>query len=74
MLEASHEIIDEVHILDGTAALLKVRLWEPNQKKPEFKYKIAASNYDQEFIRDWEFPSEDGAVEAFHDLCQKVAE
>jgi hypothetical protein len=72
MIEASHEIIDEIQILGGTAALLKVRLWEPNQKEPEFKFKIAASNYDQEFIKDWEFPSEDEAVEAFHDLCQNA--
>ena len=73
MIEASHEIMDEVQILGGTAALLKVRLWEPNQKKPEFKFKIAASNFDQEFIEDWEFGSEEEAVEAFGDLCQNVA-
>lgn len=74
MIEASHEIIDEVHILGGTAALLRVRLWEPNQKEAQFKFKIAASNYDQEFIRDWEFASEEEATEAFHDLCQNAAD
>ena len=73
MIEASYDIMDEVQILGGTAALLKVRLWEPNQKEPQFKFKIAASNYDQEFIRDWEFSSEEEAVEAFGDLCQNVA-
>ena len=72
MLEASHEIIDEVHILGGTAALLKVRLWEPIQEEAQFKFKIAASNYDQEFIRDWEFSSEEEATEAFNDLCQNA--
>jgi hypothetical protein len=72
MIEASHEIIDEIKIFGGTAALLKVRLWEPNQKEPEFKFKIAASNYDQEFLKDWEFPSEKDAVEAFNDLCQNA--
>lgn len=73
MIEASHEIMDEVHILGGTAALLKVRLWEPNQKKPEFKFKIAASNYNQEFLKDWEFASEEQAVDAFNNLSQNVA-
>lgn len=73
MIQASHEIMDEVQILGGTAALLKVRLWEPNQKKPEFKFKIAASNFGQEFIEDWEFGSEEEAVVAFGDLCQHVA-
>ena len=73
MIEANHEIVDEVHILGGTAALLKVRLWEPNQKGPEFKFKIAASNYDQEFLKDWEFASEEEAVEAFNNLSQNVA-
>ncbi|MDB4772061.1 hypothetical protein OAG12_01830 [Akkermansiaceae bacterium] len=73
MIEASYDIIDEVHILGGTAALLKVRLWEPNQEKPEFKFKIAASNYDQEFIKDWEFASEEAAIEAFNNLSQNVA-
>lgn len=73
MIEASYDIIDKVHILGGTAALLKVRLWEPNQKKPEFKFKIAASNYDQEFIKDWEFASEEEAGEAFNNLSQNVA-
>lgn len=73
MIELNHEIIEEVHILGGTAALLKVRLWEPNQKKAEFKYKIAASNHDQEFIEDWEFGSEEEAMEAFRDLSQNVA-
>ena len=73
MIEASHEIMDEVHILGGTAALLKVRLWEPNQKEPEFKFKIAACNYDQEFLKDWEFASEEEAVDAFNNLSQNVA-
>ena len=73
MIEASHEIMDEVHILGGTAALLKVRLWEPNQKEPEFKFKITASNYDQEFLKDWEFASEEQAVDAFNNLSQNVA-
>ena len=73
MIEASHEIMDEVHILGGTAALLKVRLWEPNQLEPEFKFKIAASNYDQEFLNDWEFASEEEAVDAFNNLSQNVA-
>ncbi|MDB4716073.1 hypothetical protein OAF92_00745 [bacterium] len=73
MIEASYEIIDEVHILGGKAALLKVRLWEPNQKKTEFKFKIAASNFDQEFIEDWEFGSEEKATAAFADLSQNVA-
>ena len=73
MIEASYEIIDEVHILGGTAALLKVRLWEPNQLEPEFKFKIVVADHNGEFLTEWPFPSETEATEAFFDLGQNAA-
>ena len=73
MIEIRHEIIDEIPILGGKAALLQVNMWEPNQNEAQFKFKIAAVDYNGEFLHDWEFPSETKAVEAFNDLSQNVA-
>ena len=73
MIEASHEIIDEIPILGGKAALLQVNMWEPNQNEAQFKFKIAAVDYNGEFLHDWEFSSQQEALEAFNDLSQNVA-
>ena len=73
MIEIRHEIIDEVHIVGGTAALLQVTMWEPNQNESQFKFKIAAVDYNGEFLHDWQFASRQEAVEAFNDLLHNVA-
>ena len=73
MIEATHEIIDETPILGGKAALLQVTMWEPNQNEAQFKFKISAVDYNGEFLHDWEFSSQEEAVEAFNDLLHNVA-
>ena len=73
MIEATHEIIDETPILGGKAALLQVTMWEPNQNESQFKFKISAVDYNGEFLHDWEFSSQEEAVEAFNDLLHNVA-
>ena len=73
MIEAIHEIIDETPILGGKAALLQVTMWEPNQNEAQFKFKISAVDYNGEFLHDWEFSSQEEAVEAFNDLLHNVA-
>ena len=73
MIEASQEIIDEIPILGGKAALLQVNMWEPNQNEAQFKFKISAVDYNGEFLHDWEFSSQEEAVEAFNDLLHNVA-
>ena len=73
MIEAIHEIIDETPILGGKAALLQVTMWEPNQNESQFKFKISTVDYNGEFLHDWEFSSQEEAVEAFNDLLHNVA-
>ena len=73
MIEASQQIIDETPILGGKAALLQVTMWEPNQNESQFKFKISAVDYNGEFLHDWEFSSQEEAVEAFNDLLHNVA-
>ena len=73
MIEASQQIIDETPILGGKAALLQVTMWEPNQNEAQFKFKIAAVDYNGEFLHDWQFASRQEAVEAFNDLLHNVA-
>ena len=73
MIEIRHEIIDEIPILGGKAALLQVTMWEPNQNESQFKFKIAASDYNGEFLHEWQFSSQQEALEAFNDLAQNVA-
>lgn len=72
MIEIRHEIIDEVHIVGGTAALLQVTMWEPNQNESQFKFKISAVDYNGEFLHDWEFTNEDEAKRAFADLSARA--
>ena len=73
MIEIRQEIIDEIPILGGKAALLQVTMWKPNQNESQFKFKIAAVDYNGEFLHDWEFSSQEEAVDAFNDLLHNVA-
>ena len=73
MIEASQQIIDETPILGGKAALLQVNMWEPNQNESQFKFKISAVDYNGEFLHDWEFSSQEEAVDASNDLLHNVA-
>ncbi len=73
MIAASQEVIDEISIVGGTAALVQVSLWSPNQREEELKFKIICADYNGGLMDDWEFSSKTEATEAFEDLTQRAA-
>ena len=71
MIPVSENILEEVDVIGGTAALIEVLLWD-KEKKSQKKYRIAAANYDWDLISNYEYESLEKAQSAFIDLCSKI--
>jgi hypothetical protein len=63
MIPVNSRTLGESEIVGGMAKLIEA----------QFKFKISAVDYNGEFLHDWEFSSQEEAVEAFNDLLHNVA-
>ena len=71
MIPTAHEVLDEIDIIGGTVAIVKVTMWAPNQIK--LKYKLISADLSDNPLSEWSFNSEDAAWAAFKNLCENVA-
>jgi hypothetical protein len=72
MIAVYHDIIHEVDIIGGTAALIRVTMWEPSNEE-QYQFKIIAADYNSDILGEWSFQNETDAHDAFEDLSRKVA-
>ena len=71
MISTAHELLDEIDIIGGTVAIVKVTMWAPNQIK--LKYKLISAFFTNNPLSEWSFNSEEAAWAAFKNLCENVA-
>ena len=67
MIIAAQGIKDEVEAYGSKLALVEVTIWSPTQT--ELKYKLIATNFDDELVEEWDFDSKNKAKEAFREYC-----
>lgn len=67
MITANQEILDEVESCGSTLSLVRMTMWPPSRTK--LKYKLIATNFDDELVEEWEFDSKSKAEEAFREYC-----
>jgi hypothetical protein len=67
VIVANQEILDEVEAFGFKLALVQSTMWSPT--RTELKYKLIATNLNDELVAEWEFPSESKAEVAFREYC-----
>ena len=72
MIPIRQEVLHEIQIVGGTAALIQISHWSPH-REDEIKFKIIAADYHGDILQEWSFNNEGDAAEAFKDLTQRAA-
>ena len=72
MIPIRQEILHEIQIVGGTAALIRISHWSP-QQVDDLKFKIIAADYHGDILQEWGFNNEEDAAVAFEDLTQRAA-
>ncbi|MDA7932155.1 hypothetical protein N9B42_04235 [Akkermansiaceae bacterium] len=72
MIPVRQEVLHEIDIIGGTAALIQINHWNPH-REDQLKFKIICANYDGDILQEWSFNNEEDAAEAFEDLTQRAA-
>ena len=72
MIPIRQEVLHEIQIVGGTAALIRISHWPPH-REDDLKFKIIAADYHRDILQEWSFNNEEDAAEAFEDLTQRAA-
>ena len=72
MIPIRQEVLHEVEIIGGTAALIQINHWNPH-REDELKFKIISADLSDNPLSEWSFNSEEAAWAAFKNLCENVA-